>query len=258
MQQTRIPFGDLRPHAHTRGSRPEDARVPDQWGKRLITVLLCTHNLLIRKGLRKILEEDAHIQVVAETGHADEAVRLAREHLPDVLFIELDVPFGEGLRLSRMVTGTAGDRTACVVFLAQSLDSATALRGLLAGARAFLAKSDPPRQMVAAVHAVAAGYAVLPPGMIAALEPWANLSAVTMPASADVFSVLTARELEVLRLMATGMSNGEIADFLSLGEATVKSHVSRLLSKLGLRNRSQAVARAYGTGLIRVPTPCGQ
>ncbi|GHF31346.1 MULTISPECIES: LuxR C-terminal-related transcriptional regulator [Streptomyces] len=224
----------------------------------MVTVLLCAHNLLIRTGLRKVLEDDAYIHVAAEAGSADEAVELAQRHQPDVVFVELDMPHGEGLRIGRMLTGT-GDRPAGVVFIAQSFDSATALRGLLAGARAFLAKSDTPRQLVAAVHAVAGGYTVLPSAVTAALEPWAMLStAFTAPASSDVFGLLTDRELEVLRLLATGMSNGEIAGFLSLGEATVKSHVSRLLSKLGLRNRSQAVARAYGTGLMGVPARAAQ
>lgn len=218
----------------------------------MITVLICAHNLLIRKGLRKILEDDERIQVVAEAGAPEEAVALARVSAPDVVFVELDMPYGAGLRLGRMLAGADTDSVG-VVFIAQSIDSASALRGLLSGARAFLAKSDPPHQMVAAVHAVAAGYAVLPPGLVAALEPLAMLSTATVSAQADVYGVLTAREIEVLRLMATGMSNSEIAAYLSVGEATVKSHVSRLLSKLGLRNRSQAVARAYGTGLISMP-----
>ncbi|WFB10838.1 response regulator transcription factor [Streptomyces sp. LX-29] len=219
----------------------------------MIRILLCGHNLLIRSGLRKILEDEPDITVIAEVDGAAEAVEVAQRLGPDVVFAELDPPHVDGLQLARLLTrGTAADPVG-VVFIAQTFDSSQALRGLLAGARAFLAKSDPPWQLVAAARTVAAGYAVLPPGVVASLEPWALLCTVDAPTRSDRFGDLTAREFEVLRLMAAGLSNGEIARCLSLGEATVKSHVSRLLAKLGLRNRSQAVAKAYGAGLISVP-----
>ncbi len=219
----------------------------------MTTILLCAENLLIRKGLRKILEEDEYLRVIAETGNISEVLKLAGQYRPDVAFVELDMPYGEGLRMSHALSKDAEASPVKLAFISQSFDPTVALRGLLAGARAFLAKSDPPRHLIAAVHAVAAGYTVLPPDTISALEPWGALSLSTARA-ADMFSTLTSRELEVLRLIAMGMANGEIAKTLSLGEATVKSHVSRLLSKLGLRNRSQAVAQAYAGGLISTPS----
>lgn len=229
---------------------PADARQKEE---PVTTILLCAENILIRKGLRKILEDDDSLSVVAETGALSEVLTLAERHRPDVAFVELDMPYGEGLRMSHALSKDGEAPSTGLAFLTQSFDPTVALRGLLAGARAFLAKSDPPRHLVAAVHAVAAGYTVLPPDTVSALEPWGALSLSTTRVS-DMFGTLTTRELEVLRLIAAGMANREIAKTLSLGEATVKSHVSRLLSKLGLRNRSQAVAQAYAGGLISAPS----
>ncbi|AEW96517.1 putative DNA binding regulatory protein [Streptantibioticus cattleyicolor NRRL 8057 = DSM 46488] len=221
----------------------------------MTTIALCDPNLLIRGGLRAILAGEPDIEVVAEVADGEQALRTVRRLRPDLLFTALDLPGGHGFEVARALARAPETRSTGVVFLAQSFDPALAVQGLMAGGRAFVSTGDPPRRLVTAARAVAAGYAVLPPAVLAD-GPWLTGSGgAARPGAAPGVPGLTGRELEVLRLMAAGMSNAEIAGHLSLGEATVKSHVSRLLGKLGLRNRSQAIACAYRTGLVTVPVP---
>jgi DNA-binding NarL/FixJ family response regulator len=202
---------------------------------------------LVRTGFRMILAADG-IEVVAEAVNGAEAVSAVRRTRPDVVLMDIRMPRMDGLEATRQIIG-GGDETRVIILTTYDLDHYV-YGALSAGASGFLLKDVTPEYLVAAVRLVRAGDALLAPTITRRLiERFAPRDELRATLHRDL-SELTPRELEVLRLLATGLSNAELATRLTLSAATVKTHVARILSKLGLRDRVQAVVLAYETGLI--------
>ncbi|MEV2278593.1 response regulator transcription factor [Nocardiopsis sp. NPDC049922] len=219
-----------------------------------VSVLLVDDQPLVRAGFRMILEATGHLSVVGEAADGREAVDAARRLLPDVVLMDVRMPGMDGVEATGRITRWAARLGHDIRVLAlTTFDLDEYVTGVLrAGAVGFLLKDAPPAELVAAVEVVADGGAVITPAVLERLlRRWApHLPA--DPAREPVpDDPLTAREREVLRLVARGWTNAEIAAHLVLGETTVKSHVGRVLTKLGLRDRVQAVVHAYETGLVR-------
>jgi DNA-binding NarL/FixJ family response regulator len=212
-------------------------------------VLIADDQALIRGGLRMILEVQDDLDVVAEAEDGAQAVRLARELVPDVVLMDIRMPGTDGLQATRQIMTAAG-RTVRVLILTTYDQDDYVYEALRAGAAGFLLKTAPPHRLVDAVRVVAAGEALLAPSITRRLieEHVRRPPRTGQPVE---LARLTARELEVMTLVARGLSNAEIAAELVLSESTVKTHVNRLLQKLGLRDRVQAVVRAYEAGLIQ-------
>jgi DNA-binding NarL/FixJ family response regulator len=211
-----------------------------------LRVVIADDQPLMRAGFKAVLEATGSIEVVAEAGDGEEAVRAAQAHAPDVVLMDIRMPKLDGIEATRRLP-----RSRVLILTTFGLDEYI-VEALRAGASGFLTKDAPAADLVAAVRAVAAGDAVLSPAVtrrlldrVAGRLP----SAAGAPAS-DGAALLTDREREVLQLVAAGLSNAEIASALVLAEPTVKSHVSNLLGKLGLRDRVQAVIWAYEHGLV--------
>jgi DNA-binding NarL/FixJ family response regulator len=202
----------------------------------------------VRSGFRLILELADGIEVVGEAADGREAVRLAKELQPDVVLMDVRMPELDGIEAIRRLR-QAGVEAHVLVLTTFDLDEYV-YAAMRAGASGFLLKDAPREQLVTAVRTVARGEALLAPTVTKRLiEQFVDRPAPeeAMPSLAD----LSVRELEVLRLLARGLSNAEIADGLIIGEATVKTHVARILRKLGVRDRLQAVVIAYETGIIQ-------
>ena len=223
-----------------------------------ISVLLADDQPLLRRGFRMILEAEDDLTVVAEAGDGEEAVDQARRHAPDVVLMDIRMPGTDGIEATRRITA-ADARVRVLVLTTFDLDE-YAFGALRAGASGFLLKDVRPAELVAAIRTVAAGDAVVSPRVTRRLlEEYAQVLPLS-PASGNrrypQLSALTEREREVLVAVAQGLSNAEIAATLYVSEATVKSHVGRILAKLGLRDRVQVVVLAYETGLVRrAPAP---
>jgi DNA-binding NarL/FixJ family response regulator len=220
----------------------------------MIRVLLADDQELVRSGFRLILELADGIEVVGEAADGREAVRLAKELQPDVVLMDVRMPELDGIEATRQLRH-AGVEARVLVLTTFDLDEYV-YGAMRAGASGFLLKDAPREQLVTAVRTVGRGEALLAPAITKRLierfvERPAPLEAA--PALAE----LSGRELEVLRLVARGLSNAEIADELIIGEATVKTHVARVLRKLDLRDRVQAVVLAYESGVVEpgAPTP---
>jgi DNA-binding NarL/FixJ family response regulator len=215
-----------------------------------IRVLLADDQELVRAGFRMILETQADIEVVGEAGDGVEAVAATRRLGPDVVLMDIRMPNLDGLQATKQVTAT-GSRSRVLILTTFDLDEYV-YQALAAGASGFLLKNAPPEQLIDAVRVVAAGDALLSPAITRrVIEQFTWLPP---PGGTDVLAGLTDREREVLKLVARGMSNAEIAAQLFVSDATVKSHVAHLLAKLQLRDRVQAVVLAYESGLIRPGT----
>jgi DNA-binding NarL/FixJ family response regulator len=218
-----------------------------------ISVLLADDQPLLRRGFRMILETEDDLTVVAEAGHGGEAVELARRHHPDVVLMDIRMPGTDGIEATRQIAA-AGNQVRVLVLTTFDLDE-YAFGALRAGASGFLLKDVRPGELVAAIRTVAAGDAVIAPRVTRRLlEEYAQV----LPLPADQrtqrypqLAALTEREREVLIAVGRGLSNTEIAAALFVSEATVKSHVGRILAKLGLRDRVQVVVLAYEAGLIQ-------
>ncbi|MFE3456959.1 response regulator [Nocardiopsis aegyptia] len=219
-----------------------------------VSVLLVDDQPLVRAGFRLILESAPHLSVVGEASDGDQAVHAARSLLPDVVLMDLRMNGTDGVEATRRITAWAregGHRVHVLALTTFDLDEYV-VEVLRAGATGFLLKDAPPTELVAAVEVVADGAAVIAPGVLRRLlDRYAPLLPAQAPAAPAPPDPLTGREREVLRLVARGWSNTEIADHLVLGETTVKSHLGHILAKLGLRDRVQAVVHAYETGLVR-------
>jgi DNA-binding NarL/FixJ family response regulator len=221
-----------------------------------ISVLLADDQPLLRRGFRMILESEGDLTVVGEAAHGDEAVDLAIRHSPDVVLMDIRMPGTDGIEATRRIAATnAGIRVLALTTF--DLDE-YAFGALRAGASGFLLKDVRPAELVAAIRTVAAGDAVVSPRVTRRLlDEYAEvlpLSAAQRAQRYPKLSALTEREHDVLVAVAQGLSNTEIAAALFVSEATVKSHVGRILSKLGLRDRVQVVVLAYETGLIQPGT----
>jgi DNA-binding NarL/FixJ family response regulator len=213
----------------------------------MIRVLLADDQALVRAGFRMILTAEPGIEVVGQAADGGEAVALARELAPDVVLMDVRMPIMDGIEATRqIVDGEAGPRV--LVLTTFDLDEVV-YDALRAGASGFLLKDAPEERLVTAIRVVAEGGSLFAPSVTRRLiEEFARRAPSSPPPALDE---LTARETEVLRLVARGMANGEIARHLVVSEHTVKTHVARILMKLGLRDRTQAVVLAYESGLVR-------
>jgi DNA-binding NarL/FixJ family response regulator len=213
-----------------------------------LRVVIADDQPMMRAGFKAVLEAAGDIQVVAEAADGEEAVRAATEHSPDVVLMDIRMPGVDGIEATRRLP-----RQRVLILTTFGLDQYI-LEALRAGASGFLLKDAPTTEVVAAVRAVAAGDAVLSAAVTRQLlDQVARRLPAAVSRQGDEFDSLTEREREVLRMLANGLSNAEIASALVVSEATVKSHVSHLLGKLGLRDRVQAVIYAYETRLIAPP-----
>ncbi len=214
-----------------------------------IRVLVVDDQALVRAGFVKLLEPEADLHVVGEAGDGIEAVEAAARTRPDVILMDIRMPRLDGIEATRRIR--AGSRPARVLVLTTYDLDEYVFDALKAGASGFLLKDAPADQLIAGIRVIAAGDALLAPQVTKRLiEEFASRP--TPPPEGPVeLAELTAREREILTLMARGLTNGEIAGELVLGESTVKTHVGNILSKLGLRDRVQAVVLAYETGLVR-------
>ena len=213
-----------------------------------IRVLICDDQALVRAGFRSILGGKPDIEVVGEAENGAEAVVLAERRRPDVILMDIRMPVLDGVEATRRLVAD-GSPARILVLTTFDLDEYVHA-AIRAGASGFLLKDVTPAKLLDAIRIVAGGDALLAPSVTRRLL---ERFAVTLPAgdqSSDVLEQLTARETEVLRLLAGGLSNAEIAAELVVSEATVKTHISSLLRKLGLRDRVQAVILAYETGLV--------
>ena len=215
-----------------------------------VRVLLVDDQAMVRAGFRLILESEPGIEVVGDAEDGVAGVAAARALRPDVTLMDVQMPTMDGLAATRALLGGAGERPTRVLILTTFERDEYVFEALRAGASGFLLKNAPPEDLIEAVRVVAAGEALLAPSVTRRLiEEFARRPAATHRAAE--LDGLTEREAGVLRLLARGMTNGEIAAELFVGEATVKTHVSNVLAKLGLRDRAQAVVFAYESGLVR-------
>src|SRR4051794_15757884 len=209
-----------------------------------IRVLVVDDQSMVRAGFRMLLADEPDIEVVAEASDGREAVVQAARSHPDVVLMEIGMPQLEGLEATRQVLA-ADDSIRVLILTTFGLDEYV-YEALGAGASGFVLKDDPPEQLIAAIRTVAAGDALLSPSITRrVIQHFARSAAPKPPRQ---LGELTAREDEVLRLIARGLSNAEIADELYISEGTVKTHVTHVLQKLDLRDRVQAVVLAYEGG----------
>ncbi len=216
----------------------------------MIKVLLADDQDLVRAGFRMILETQPDIEVVGEASDGVEAVTATRRVQPDVVLMDIRMPKLDGLEATSRLMA-AGSAARVLILTTFDLDDYI-YQALATGASGFLLKNAPPEQLISAVRVVAAGDALLSPSITRrVIEQFARLPP---PGGTDALAGLTAREREVLTLIARGLSNAEIAAELFVSYATVKTHVAHLLAKLQLRDRVQAVVLAYESGLVRPGT----
>jgi DNA-binding NarL/FixJ family response regulator len=215
----------------------------------MIRILIADDQALVRAGLRMILEAQGDLEVVGEAEDGRAALDRCRELAPDLVLMDIRMPEVDGLEATRRLLAQADPVPKVVVLTTFDTDEYV-YEAIRAGASGFLLKSAPPEQLVAGVRAVMAGDALLAPEITRRLLDRFIRRPPPGQATPPELAELTARELEVLRLIADGRSNAEIAAALVLSEATVKTHVNHILTKLRLRDRVQAVALAYRTGLM--------
>ena len=215
----------------------------------MTTVLIADDQALVRDGLRLILDSQEDIEVVAEAANGEEAVSSAARLAPDVVLMDIRMPGVDGLEATRRITAATGCRV--LVLTTFDLDEYV-VEALRAGASGFLLKSSPRQHLLHAVRTVSEGGALLDPTLTVRLvEEHLRGDNPVDQATEQRLGRLTAREREVLELLARGLSNAEIAARLHLGETTVKSHVAHTLAKIDARDRAQAVVFAYEAGFVR-------
>jgi DNA-binding NarL/FixJ family response regulator len=213
-----------------------------------IRVLLADDQAMVRVGFRMILETQPDIEVVGEAANGDQAADSARRLRPDVVLMDIQMPDGDGLAATRRIT-EAGEPHSRVVILTTFERDEYVFEALQSGASGFLLKNAPPEELLHAVRVVAAGDALLAPSVTRTLiEQFARRPA--RPDTGARLDTLTEREREVLVMLARGKSNAELAAELIVSEGTIKTHISSLLGKLGVRDRVQAVVLAYESGLV--------
>jgi DNA-binding NarL/FixJ family response regulator len=213
-----------------------------------IRVLLADDQQLVRTGFRLILSAEPDIEVVGEAGDGATTVRNARRIRPDVTLMDVRMPGMDGISATRQLTGQTPPPTRVLVLTTFDMDSYV-YGALRAGASGFLLKNAPPEELIRAIRLIAAGEALLDPAVtLRVIEEFCRTP--ERPTEPAELTRLTDREREVLLLVARGLSNAEIAAGLFVSEATIKSHVARLLAKLMLRDRAQAIVYAYENGLV--------
>ncbi|MYV97353.1 response regulator transcription factor [Streptomyces sp. SID3343] len=219
-----------------------------------IRVILVDDQPLLRTGFRMILEAEPDIAVVGEAADGEQAVEQVRALQPDVVLMDIRMPRMDGVEATRRIAGSGreGESQARVLVLTTFDLDEYVVEALRAGASGFLLKDVPADDLVTAIRVIAEGEALLAPSITRRLL---DMYAARLPSAEDptpdTLAMLTEREVEVLRLVARGMSNAEIAAELYVSETTVKTHVGHVLTKLGLRDRVQAAVYAYESGLVR-------
>ena len=216
-----------------------------------IQVLVADDQAMVRAGFRTLLANEEDIEVVAEAGNGLEAVDKAARFDPTVVLMDIRMPELDGLQATRRIL--AADDTARILILTTFDLDEYVYEALRAGASGFVLKDDSPEQLIGAIRTVAAGEALLSPTITRrVIQKFARMP---RPAPPKELDDLSERERDVFRLLARGLSNGEIGEQLYISEATVKTHVTHILQKLGLRDRVQAVVLAYQTGLFEADAP---
>ncbi|MFF7590341.1 response regulator [Kitasatospora purpeofusca] len=232
----------------TLASAPADVSADGQ----AVRILLVDDQELVRAGLNMVITHAPGLELVGEAGSGAEAVRLAAELRPDVVVMDIRMPGTDGIEATRQITAAAGPGPR-ILMLTTFDDDENVYGALRAGASGFLVKDMPLVEILAAIRVVAAGDALIAPSVTRRLI--ADLATRPGPAALrQALPAVTEREREVLTLVARGLSNSEIAGQLMIGQATAKTHIARLLSKLDARDRVQLVIAAYDAGLV---TPAG-
>jgi DNA-binding NarL/FixJ family response regulator len=214
----------------------------------VISVVLADDDVLVRQGLRVLVESAGDLSVVAEAADGDEAVRLAAEHRPDVVVMDVRMPGCDGITATRDITAWPDPRPRVLILTTFDLDEIVH-DALQAGADGFLLKRSTPDELIDGIRTVAAGDALISSALTRRLLSYVASERSTQPSTALVVP-FTAREEEVLRYLAEGLSNAEIAEKLVIGQETVKTHVKHICTKTGARDRTQAVVWAYQTGFV--------
>ena len=214
----------------------------------MIRVLIADDQPLVRDGLAAIIGADPELEVVGEATNGRQAVRLVQQLQPDVVLMDVRMPELDGIEATRAIVRGASASVRILVLTTYDVD-AYVYEALRAGASGFLLKDAPRHQLLSGIRAVAAGDTLLAPAVTRRLVE----QHLRRPAATEtdaILAELTQREREILELVGRGLSNAEIAERLTLGESTVKTHVGRVFSKLSLRDRAQAVVLSYESGLI--------
>jgi DNA-binding NarL/FixJ family response regulator len=221
----------------------------------VIRLVIVDDQALMRTGFRMILAAESDITVVGEAADGVEGIEVVRRSEPDVVLMDVRMPGMDGIEATRMLVAEGGSPARVVMLTTFDMDEYV-YDAMLAGASGFLLKDVPPEQLVAGIHAVLRGESLLSPAITRRMiETFVGRPRASVSAPDRRLEMLTPREREVLSLLGRGRSNAEIATALFVSETTVKTHVQRILAKLGLRDRVQAVIFAYETGVIRTGAP---
>jgi len=218
----------------------------------VIRVLLVDDQALVRAGFRMILDAESDVEVVGEAVDGREAIEQAALLSPDVVLMDIRMPELDGLEATRRILASGDDSAPRILILTTFDPDEYIYEALRAGASGFLVKDTPPEQLVSAIHVIAEGEALLSPSITKrVISEFVRGGGPKAAAQFPRLGELTARELEVMKLIARGLSNAEIAKELFVSETTVKTHVARILMKLELRDRVQAVVLAYEAGVVQ-------
>jgi DNA-binding NarL/FixJ family response regulator len=220
-----------------------------------VKVLLADDQALVRAGFKVLLDVEEDVTVVGEAADGADAVEQVRRHRPDVVLMDIRMPVLDGLEATRQIAATRGLEGVRVLILTTYDTDAYVFEALQAGASGFLLKDCGPAELLHAIRVVAAGEALLAPRITRRLIAQFTAARAAHQASEDRLAQLTQREREVLALVGRGLNNHEIAEQLVISKATARTHVSRVIGKLGVRDRAQLVVVAYQTGLVSSGPP---